>query len=100
MLAHPAIPHKFKMFYVFASYFCCYTTLILKNFRLQIEGDQLFMDISGVLSAAMHWEERAAHILASEAQMSDFEDAIRFDVVLIFSFWMSWVMQIILQWIQ
>lgn len=52
--------------------------LILKNFRLQIEGEQLFVDVSGVLAAAMHWEERAAHIFATEAQMSDFEDVIRF----------------------
>lgn len=44
---------------------------------LQIEGEQLFVDVSGVLAAAMHWEERAAHIFATEAQMSDFEDVIR-----------------------
>ena len=58
--------------------FVAVQTLIFKNFRLQIEGEQLFIDISGVLAAAMHWEERAAHIFASKAQMSDFEDAIRF----------------------
>ncbi|XP_028088427.1 lysine-specific demethylase 5A isoform X1 [Camellia sinensis] len=44
---------------------------------LQIEKEKLFGSISGVLAAAMHWEERATHILACEAQMSDFEDAIR-----------------------
>ncbi|KAK9276591.1 hypothetical protein L1049_006126 [Liquidambar formosana] len=44
---------------------------------LQIEREKLFVDISEVLEAALCWEESARHILASEAQMSDFEDAIR-----------------------
>lgn len=47
-------------------------------FRLQIEKESLFGNISGVISAAMLWEERATHILASKAQMFDFEDAVRY----------------------
>ncbi|KAH7550304.1 hypothetical protein JRO89_XS13G0168000 [Xanthoceras sorbifolium] len=44
---------------------------------LQIDGEKLFLDMSGVLDAAMCWEERARDILAREAQMSEFEDVIR-----------------------
>lgn len=44
---------------------------------LQIEKEKFFRDISGVHAAAVCWEERAKHILASEAKMSEFEDAIR-----------------------
>lgn len=52
-------------------------TLMMEATMLQIEKESLFGNISGVLSAAMLWEERATHILASEAQMFDFEDAVR-----------------------
>jgi len=34
--------------------------------------------MTGVLAAAVHWEERAKYILAHEAPMCDFEDVIRF----------------------
>ena len=46
--------------------------------RLHIEGEKLFVDMSEVFDAAMLWEERAKYILAHEAQISDFEDVIRF----------------------
>ncbi|KAG5526049.1 hypothetical protein RHGRI_032367 [Rhododendron griersonianum] len=45
--------------------------------RLQIGKERLLGNISGVLSAGMFWEERATHVLASEAQMFDFENAVR-----------------------
>ncbi|KAL9434409.1 hypothetical protein AB3S75_029115 [Citrus x aurantiifolia] len=44
---------------------------------LQIEREKLFIDLSGVLAAAMCWEERAADILIHKAQMCEFEDIIR-----------------------
>uniref|UniRef100_A0A2N9J2S4 Zinc finger PHD-type domain-containing protein n=1 Tax=Fagus sylvatica TaxID=28930 RepID=A0A2N9J2S4_FAGSY len=44
---------------------------------LQIEGENLFVDLIGILAAAIHWEERAKDILAHEAPLCDFEDAIR-----------------------
>ncbi|KAH9719671.1 transcription factor jumonji (JmjC) domain-containing protein [Citrus sinensis] len=44
---------------------------------LQIEREKLFIDLSGVLAAAMRWEERAADILIRKAQMCEFEDIIR-----------------------
>lgn len=47
--------------------------------RLQIEREKLFIDLSRVLAAAMRWEERAADILIHKAQMSEFEDIIRFE---------------------
>jgi histone demethylase JARID1 len=47
-------------------------------FRLQIEREKLFVDMTGVLAAAVHWEERAKDILAHEAPMCDFEDVIRY----------------------
>jgi hypothetical protein len=46
--------------------------------RLQIEGENLFVDLIGILAAAIHWEERAKDILAHEAPLCDFEDAIRY----------------------
>ncbi|KAI8569526.1 hypothetical protein RHMOL_Rhmol02G0285500 [Rhododendron molle] len=51
--------------------------LMTEATMLQIGKERLFGNISGVLSAAMFWEERATRILASEAQMFDFEDAVR-----------------------
>ncbi|XP_048230426.1 lysine-specific demethylase 5B isoform X3 [Ricinus communis] len=44
---------------------------------LQIESEELFIDMSGVLSAALSWEERAMKVLEDEAPMSDFEDILR-----------------------
>lgn len=41
----------------------------------------MFADIFEVLAAAMRWEEKATEILAQEAEMSEFEDAIRFLVL-------------------
>ena len=46
--------------------------------RLHIEGEKLFVDMFKLLDAAIHWEEMARGILAREADMSDFEDVIRF----------------------
>lgn len=48
--------------------------------RLQIGDEKLFINIFEVLTAALSWEERANHILSSDAQISDFEDLIRFVV--------------------
>ncbi|KAL1828382.1 hypothetical protein ACET3Z_006794 [Daucus carota] len=45
--------------------------------RLQIGDEKLFINIFEVLTAALSWEERANHILSSDAQISDFEDLIR-----------------------
>ncbi|KAK0586724.1 hypothetical protein LWI29_011387 [Acer saccharum] len=44
---------------------------------LQIDGEKLFLDVSGVLNTALCWEERARDILVRKAQMSEFEDVIR-----------------------
>ncbi|KAL4603864.1 hypothetical protein ACB092_10G153600 [Castanea dentata] len=44
---------------------------------LEIEVEKLFVDMTGILAVAMHWEERAKDILAHEAPLCDFEDAIR-----------------------
>ncbi|KAI4315412.1 hypothetical protein L6164_028225 [Bauhinia variegata] len=44
---------------------------------LQIEGEKLFVNLSGVLSVAMSWEQRAQEILSHEASLSDFEDLLR-----------------------
>ncbi|CAK9184600.1 unnamed protein product, partial [Ilex paraguariensis] len=45
--------------------------------RLQVEKEKLFAEISGLHAVGICWEEKAKHILASEAQMSDFEDLLR-----------------------
>lgn len=50
-------------------------------YRLQIESEKLFVDVIEVLAAAMHWEKRATCILAQEADLSEFEDVIRFVVL-------------------
>ncbi|XP_057978320.1 lysine-specific demethylase JMJ17 isoform X2 [Malania oleifera] len=51
--------------------------LMMEAATLQMQREKIFVDVSGVLAAALCWEERAKHILASEGQMSDFEDVIR-----------------------
>ncbi|KAJ4712113.1 Transcription factor jumonji (JmjC) domain protein [Melia azedarach] len=51
--------------------------LMTEAIILQIQREKLFIDISGVLAAAMHWEGRATDILVRKAQMSEFEDIIR-----------------------
>lgn len=48
------------------------------GFRLEIEVEKLFVDMTRILAVAMHWEERAKYILAHEAALCDFEDAIRY----------------------
>ncbi|KAF9600058.1 hypothetical protein IFM89_002531 [Coptis chinensis] len=44
---------------------------------LQIEKEKLFVDMSGVLAAAISWEERAKRVLGTVAEMSEFEDVFR-----------------------
>ncbi|XP_052209867.1 lysine-specific demethylase JMJ17 isoform X2 [Diospyros lotus] len=51
--------------------------VIMESNILQIEKERLFGNISRIRTAAVNWEERALYILASKAQKSDFEDAIR-----------------------
>ncbi|XP_059443642.1 lysine-specific demethylase JMJ17 isoform X3 [Corylus avellana] len=55
----------------------CIQQLMMEATVLQIEREKLFVDMTGVLAAAVHWEERAKDILAHEAPMCDFEDVIR-----------------------
>ncbi|CAH2048157.1 unnamed protein product [Thlaspi arvense] len=47
---------------------------------LHIEEEKLFVEISGTLSTARCWEERASTILASETQMHDLKDLVRMSV--------------------
>ncbi|CAE5962301.1 unnamed protein product [Arabidopsis arenosa] len=47
---------------------------------LQIEEEELFVEISGILSTARCWEERASGILASETQMYDLKDLARMSI--------------------
>ncbi|GAV57946.1 PHD domain-containing protein/ARID domain-containing protein/JmjC domain-containing protein/JmjN domain-containing protein/zf-C5HC2 domain-containing protein/PLU-1 domain-containing protein [Cephalotus follicularis] len=54
----------------------CVQQLMEEAVVLQIDREKLFVDMSGVLAAAMRWEERATEILSREAYMFDFEDAI------------------------
>ncbi|XP_021895289.1 lysine-specific demethylase 5D-like [Carica papaya] len=51
--------------------------LIAEAVILQIDGEKLFVDITGMLKTAIDWEERASNALACEAQMFDFEDLMR-----------------------
>ncbi|KAL6182188.1 hypothetical protein ACLB2K_043611 [Fragaria x ananassa] len=44
---------------------------------LHVDGEQIFVNMSNVLDAAIQWEERAKYILAHGAQISDFEDVLR-----------------------
>ncbi|KAI4326962.1 hypothetical protein L6164_019472 [Bauhinia variegata] len=51
---------------------------LMKEARvLQIEGEKLFVNLSGVLAVALSWEQRARDILSHEASISDFEDMLR-----------------------
>ncbi|KAJ9173612.1 hypothetical protein P3X46_016729 [Hevea brasiliensis] len=51
--------------------------LMMDATALQIESEKLFVDVCGVLAAALSWEEEAAKVLEHGAEMSDFEDIIR-----------------------
>ncbi|WCJ26280.1 Lysine-specific demethylase 5D [Euphorbia peplus] len=51
--------------------------VIVDSAVLQIENEKLFIDLSGVLVAALSWEERAAKVLEKQAHMSEFEDILR-----------------------
>ncbi|KAK4400820.1 Lysine-specific demethylase 5C, partial [Sesamum angolense] len=51
--------------------------LMSKAATLQIEKEKLFIDISQRYAIAMCWEEKAKHVLATRAPMSDFEDVLR-----------------------
>ncbi|KAG6685054.1 hypothetical protein I3843_12G093300 [Carya illinoinensis] len=50
--------------------------LMVEAAVIQIEKERLFVDMNGVLAAAMHWEERAKDILAHAALMREFEDVM------------------------
>lgn len=69
-----------ESFALLATDYTCLT--VFSWIRLQIETEKLFIDLSGILSAALQWEERAKDILARRAQISEFEDVIRFLVCL------------------
>ncbi|EOA34589.1 hypothetical protein CARUB_v10022146mg [Capsella rubella] len=47
---------------------------------LHIDEEKLFVEISGILSTARCWEERASCILASETQMFDLKELVRMSV--------------------
>ncbi|KAK4422610.1 Lysine-specific demethylase 5A [Sesamum alatum] len=51
--------------------------LLSEAATLQIEKEKLFSDISQRHAIAMCWEEKAKHVLATRARMSDFEDVLR-----------------------
>ncbi|KAF5175251.1 Lysine-specific demethylase 5b [Thalictrum thalictroides] len=51
--------------------------LISEATVLNIEREKLFIDISGVLVAAIDWEDRARRILGAMAKISELEDVIR-----------------------
>ncbi|XP_051119104.1 lysine-specific demethylase JMJ17 [Andrographis paniculata] len=51
--------------------------LISEAAMLQIDKEKLFTDISERHSVAMGWEDKAKHVLASRAPLSDFEDMLR-----------------------
>ncbi|KAL5718496.1 hypothetical protein ACHQM5_011393 [Ranunculus cassubicifolius] len=44
---------------------------------LELENEKLFVDMSGVLAAAISWEERARGVLGTVVTMSDLEDVLR-----------------------
>lgn len=45
--------------------------------RLQIEKEKLFVNISVIHAAAVHWEEKAQDLLATKAPLSELEDILR-----------------------
>ncbi|KAG8382234.1 hypothetical protein BUALT_Bualt05G0055700 [Buddleja alternifolia] len=51
--------------------------LMSEAVTLQIEKEKLFTDVSQRHALATSWEEKAKHVLASDAPMSDFEDILR-----------------------
>ncbi|KAF4403837.1 hypothetical protein CsatB_003771 [Cannabis sativa] len=51
--------------------------LMLEAAQLNIESEKLFVDMFKILDDAIQWEARATDILAREADLSEFEDAIR-----------------------
>ncbi|KAJ4850539.1 hypothetical protein Tsubulata_036378 [Turnera subulata] len=51
--------------------------LLVEAAELQLEEEKLFVNLSRVLSAARCWEEKATKLLGHEAQMSDFEELLR-----------------------
>ncbi|XP_010418373.1 PREDICTED: lysine-specific demethylase 5A-like isoform X1 [Camelina sativa] len=54
--------------------------LLAEAVVLHIDEEKLFIEISGILSRARCWEERASSILASETQMYDLKDLVRMSV--------------------
>lgn len=63
-----------------AIYDCKFLSFLFS--RLEIDKEKLFAYIRGVLNSAMSWEKRAMDFLAHGAQLSDFEEIIRFPVFL------------------
>ncbi|GER30362.1 lysine-specific demethylase 5D [Striga asiatica] len=51
--------------------------LMLEAAKLQIEEEKIFADISQRHAAAICWDGKAKHVLATRARMSDFEDLLR-----------------------
>ncbi|EXB37360.1 Lysine-specific demethylase 5A [Morus notabilis] len=51
--------------------------LMIEATQLHIDREKLFVDMSEALDAATCWEERATNILSHEADLCDFEVAIR-----------------------
>ncbi|KAK3434357.1 hypothetical protein EUGRSUZ_D01851 [Eucalyptus grandis] len=51
--------------------------LLIEAVGLQIEGENLFVYISGLVGAATRWEESAVQILAREAQLPEYEEVLR-----------------------
>jgi histone demethylase JARID1 len=47
---------------------------------LHIEEEEIFVEISGILSTARCWEERASTILENETQMYELKDLVRMSV--------------------
>lgn len=69
---------KVSALYLHQSFLFQFCSFFFVGFRLEIEVEKLFVDMTRILAVAMHWEERAKYILAHEAALCDFEDAIRY----------------------
>lgn len=69
---------KVSALYLQQSFLFQFYSFFFVGFRLEIEVEKLFVDMTRILAVAMHWEERAKYILAHEAALCDFEDAIRY----------------------
>lgn len=66
---------------LFATCFEAFDTDILHFSRFEIENENLFVEISGIINAAISWEERAKLLLEHTAPMSEFEEVLRYITV-------------------